>query len=816
MASLEVLEGIAHPIFVKDRMHRFVYLNEAACALFARPPEDMLGRTDHDFVPKEQADAFCAIDDEVLATGEDSQVEEVFTDPTGVTKTFLTRKRRATIPGADGPEDVIVVSIFDITELRLSINALRENDARFREMADGAPVMIWVTNAAGESTMFNQLWTDVTGQAEADALGTGWLNCVHDDDRERVLATFIEASASLQPVEIEYRLRRRDGSWAWVLDQGRPRLTERDEFAGYVGALIDISERRAAELALERSERRLSTVFGQTMVGILHRDLDNRVLMVNQRFCELLGRTKEELDGLPMHDFTHPDDYPANERKWLKHVRTGEPFQLEKRYLRPDGEAVWCEVSVSFIMDAHGRPESTIVVIQDIALRRQAEQERLQAQQQLAHLASHDVLTGIANRGYFLERIDEMLRVRGNHLIALHYIDLDGFKEVNDTLGHAAGDALLYQVGRRLEQCIGEADILARLGGDEFAIAQRSPPGPDSARRLAEKIIDALAVPFDIEGAGASVGASIGIAFAPIDAGHSSDLLKAADTALYRAKSGKRGSYCMFERGMDAAMRTRHLVRIELAGAMSRGELELHYQPLFDIASNHITACEALARWRHPERGLIPPNEFIPVAEESGLIIPLGAWVLEKACADAARWPIDAAVAVNLSPLQFRNSSLVDTVAKALAAADLRPDRLQLEITESVLLDDSAGNLATLRALRQLGVRIAMDDFGTGYSSFGYLRSFPFDKIKVDREFVRDLPDSPESLAILRAVVGLGQSLGMTTTVEGVETQDQLSAVRTEGFVEAQGYLLGVPVPNAEMVKILHGHRPVRGRVRSA
>lgn len=800
---LSILEGVAVPVIVKDREHRFHYLNEAACQLLGQPIALLVGRTDFDFLPQEQAAAFCAVDDEVFRTGESREVEETITDANGSARVLLTRKRLATIPGTGGDVSVVVAVITDITELKRSLDQLSNSDARFRTLTDGAPVMIWVTDAAGASTMFNQLWTEVTGQSEQEALGLGWTRCVHPDDRDRVLESFFEASLKNAPIETEYRLLKRDGTWAWVLDKGTPRSTEGGAFAGYVGAVLDITDRKVAELERQRSDRRLSTVFGQTMVGILHRDLQNRVLMVNQRFCELLGRSKEELEGLSMQDFTHPGDFQENERTWSKHLATGEPFQLEKRYLRADGESVWCAVNVSFILDEKGKPESTIVVIQDISERKRAEQERQAVQQQLAHLATHDMLTGLANRAHLVERADEMLRALGDGLVAVYYIDLEGFKAINDTLGHHAGDALLYQVGQRLGRCVGEADILARLGGDEFGVVQGSTGGREGACSLAEMIIEVMAEPFEIEGTSAGIGVSIGIALGPTDADDSSDLLKAADIALYRAKSDGPGSYCLYEKGMDTPIRTRQLMRMELAGAISRGELELHYQPLIDTETNAIKACEALVRWRHPQRGLIPPAEFIPVAEECGLIVPLGAWVLRQACRNAAAWPVTIDVAVNLSPEQFRDHSLTETVASALSEAGLPACRLQLEITETVLLADSSGNLATLRALQKIGVRIAMDDFGTGYSSLGYLRSFPFDKIKLDREFVRDLPGSYESLAILRAVAALGKSLQMTTTAEGVETMEQLSLVRDEGFSEAQGYLISKPVPQDDMVKML-------------
>lgn len=799
-----VLSGISQPVIVKDRAHRFRYMNDAACALIGRSRNEMLGRTDHDFIAKEEADAFCAVDDEVFATGEERQTEEKITGADGTVRTLITRKRPVYLPGPAGDEVVVVAIISDVTQLRQSAAALRESEGRFRAMADNVPVMIWATDPSGSSTMFNRLWTETTGQTEAEAVGFGWLEVVHPDDRQRVVQGFVDASERRAPVVVEYRLRRADGNWSWVIDAGQPRFALDGSFLGYVGSALDITERRSIETALKESEGRLATVFGQTLVGILHRDLDDNVLMVNQRYCDIVGRSREQLEKLSIQAFTHPHDYPDNLELWRKHRLTGEPFQLEKRYLRSDGASVWCAVNVSFIVDEEGKPTSSIVVVEDITQRRKAEQDRLLAQRQIGHMARHDMLTGLPNRLSFHERLDQALpTATAERQLAVLCLDLDGFKAVNDTFGHPAGDALLRKVGERLQQCVQHGDTVARFGGDEFSIVQVGIEKPDDAVNLAQRIISALVEPFDLDGLSVVIGTSIGISFAPTDGDTTDDLLKAADIALYEAKATRRGTYCVFNPSMHEHLQARQATKLALGGAMARGELELHYQPLVNIGSGVVNACEALLRWRHPVRGLISPVEFIPLAEETGLIVPMGEWILEEACRQAATWPHRIGVAVNLSPVQFKSKRLVEAVAKALALAGLDARRLQLEITESVLLDDNEGNLAVLQDLRKLGVLIAMDDFGTGYSSLGYLRSFPFDKIKVDREFIKDLPNGRESLAILRAVSGLGHSLGIMTTVEGVETDAQLAAVRAEGFDEAQGFLFSRPLIPSELKLLL-------------
>jgi diguanylate cyclase (GGDEF)-like protein len=430
------------------------------------------------------------------------------------------------------------------------------------------------------------------------------------------------------------------------------------------------------------------------------------------------------------------------------------------------------------------------------------EYRRIEAR--MAYMARHDALTDLPNRLFLRDRLSASLdETRKGENLAVLCLDIDRFKEINDTLGHTRGDAMLKAVAERLRRCMGEHDLLARLGADEFAVLQLNGEQPFSATSLAGSLIEALSQPFDLDGQQVTLGMSVGIAVASVSSNDADELLKNADLALHRAKAEGGGTYRFFEAGMDAEMQARCKMQFDLRKALSNGEFELHYQPVVNLERNEICGMEALLRWNHAERGRVSPAVFIPVAEETGLIVPIGEWALRQACADAASWPEHVKVAVNLSPAQFRNSNLVQMVFAALAASGLSAGRLELEITESVLLHDSGTTVAILHQLRALGVRIAMDDFGTGYSSLGYLRSFPFDKIKIDRCFVKDLADDDGgSLAILRAVSNLGSSLGMATTAEGVETQDQVDKVRAEGCTEMQGFFFSPPRPLKEIERL--------------
>jgi diguanylate cyclase (GGDEF)-like protein len=419
-------------------------------------------------------------------------------------------------------------------------------------------------------------------------------------------------------------------------------------------------------------------------------------------------------------------------------------------------------------------------------------------------MAMHDELTNLPNRLFFREQIENRLtQIDRDQKFAVLCLDLDDFKSVNDTLGHPFGDKLLRQVGERLRSCLREGDNLARLGGDEFALLQGGITQPTDTASLMTRIIEVISAPFDLAGHQVVIGISIGVAVAPTDAADPDQLLKNADLALYRAKADGRGTYRFFEAEMDARMQARRALELDLRRALMKGEFEVYYQPLVNMKTELICGFEALIRWNHPERGIVSPAEFIPLAEETALVVPIGEWVLRQACEEAAKWPSEICIAVNLSAAQFKTPGLSQIVFNALANSGLAADRLELEITESVLLYNSKSTLDTLHHLRALGVRISMDDFGTGYSSLSYLRSFPFNKIKIDQSFVHDLSTNKDSMAIIRAVVGLGNSLGMVTTGEGVETQEEVDYLKREGCTEAQGYFFGKARPAKDAATLL-------------
>ena len=430
---------------------------------------------------------------------------------------------------------------------------------------------------------------------------------------------------------------------------------------------------------------------------------------------------------------------------------------------------------------------------------------RIASEDKIAYLAHYDTLTGLANRFTFDEKLNAAKQFAHDFgcQLSLLFVDLDGFKNVNDTLGHGVGDALLKEVAARLTYVIGAKDFCARLGGDEFAIVHVSEDARSTAASLAEKIITVVSDGHIAGGNQVFIGASIGISVLCGGTEDTAALLKHADLAMYCAKADGRGVYRFFEPEMGRQAEIRRSLELDLRKAVANGDFQLYYQPVVNLKARKVTGVEALMRWNHATRGFVPPIEFIPLAEETGLIVPMGEWALRRACADATQWPDDIRVAVNLSPVQFRNTNLTTEVVDALGASGLAPDRLELEITESVILGDSSETLLILHRLRELGVHISLDDFGTGYSGLGYFRAVRFDKVKIDQSFIREMHNQPESLAIVRAAIGLGENLGICTTAEGVESLAQLERLLSEGCTEVQGFLFSKPQPNANVINMI-------------
>jgi diguanylate cyclase (GGDEF)-like protein len=538
-------------------------------------------------------------------------------------------------------------------------------------------------------------------------------------------------------------------------------------------------------------------------------DKDLRLKHVSARYCDLVGKSESDLIGRDVGEClpTAPlESCTADEKYALKvlnrHLGKHEGFRDLDVPVELNGVRMLWSFTARPALTATGEFDGFRGVGRDVTAAREARRK-------IEHMAKYDALTGLPNRTLLREDIDRALSRldRRGETFALLLLDLDHFKMINDTQGHPVGDALLIKVGEALKGLVREHDTVARLGGDEFAIILTMLETPKEAANFAERITKALSKPFNLGVCDAMIGVSIGIAYAPIDGTDADTLVRHSDLALYKAKNDGRGGYSFFEQEMDAAARRRHQLEVELRLAIENGGLQLYYQPQVHAATRRLISFEALVRWNHPTLGMLSPVEFIPLAEEVGLIQPLGAWVLAEACREAMYWPENIRIAVNLSPIQFRSPSLFDQVRTVLLKTGLNPDRLELEITESLLMDNTGLVESTLAALKGLGVRIALDDFGTGYSSLSYLRKYQFDKIKIDRSFVENIDSEPDSLAIVDAIIRLARDLRMSLTVEGVETDAQLTSLRSRGCEHIQGFLISKPAPANEIERFLHEER---------
>ncbi|WP_149540807.1 EAL domain-containing protein [Siccirubricoccus phaeus] len=535
---------------------------------------------------------------------------------------------------------------------------------------------------------------------------------------------------------------------------------------------------RRAHRRERQAEQKLRSLADAAVEGLLLCE-EGRITGSNRSLQGLLGRADEWFTGQRLEALLPPGQtLPA---------ALAAEGRAEAEFLAASGEIIPVELVTRPLLH-HARSQQAVAV-RDLRDRRRAEAR-------IRFLAQHDPLTGLHNRAGFGLELERALALHGRsgQGFALLALDLDRFKWTNDTMGHQVGDALLVKVAARLRAAVHATDVVGRPGGDEFAVLQLDTSQPEAATALAQRCIELLSRPFIVQGQVLNIGASVGIALYPQDGTDIATLARNADLALYRAKSEGRGTHRFFEAEMDTRMQRRRMLEVELRSALALRQFHLEYQPLLGLDGDTVTGFEALIRWAHPERGLISPAEFIPLAEETGLIIPIGEWVLREACREAAGWQEPATIAVNLSPLQVHSPGIVEAVRGACAAAGLDPHRLELEVTETALLTDTDHSFGTLRALKALGVRISMDDFGTGYSSLSHLRRFPFDKIKIDRSFVADLGENADSAAIVGAVIVLGKSLGMLTTVEGVETAGQLAHVRARGCDQVQGFLVGRPM----------------------
>ncbi|WP_019905524.1 EAL domain-containing protein [Methylobacterium sp. 77] len=701
------------------------------------------------------------------------------------------------VPLADGS---IVYTFADVTARQMAERSMRESEASYRLLADFLPQMLWITDEQERTTYSNRHFERYYGQNPGTFEER--LAFFHPDDNARLRGAVCDGHRDRKDFDFEIRIRRADGVYRWHKVNKRP-LRLVDGQHGWLGTALDIDDIITARMELERTSALLRLAQDAAEAGVWEWDVATGRVWQSPESARMQGLPFDEANaaaGLSMSmaewERNVPEDDLVRVRaEGVRAITTRTNHRVEFRGIHPrTGECRWFQGFGRAVLDPQTGEVCRFVGMNlDITARKESDQR-------IAHLACHDALTGLPNRAFFHDRLEQVLAsVRsGKGATAVLCLDLDRFKAINDSLGHLAGDTLLQVVAERLGTVLGPRDVVSRLGGDEFGIILVDLREIDEAVTVARKAIDAIAQPIKLNGHLANIGISIGIAHAPVDGLEADPLLRHADLALYRAKAAGRNTLRVYEASMDAAIEERLQIEFELRQAVLNRDLSLHYQPVVDLATDTVSGFEALMRWSHPTRGMIPPSTFIEIAEETGLIVELGNWALREACREAASWPQPARIAVNVSAMQFREPGLEQSVIMALSASGLAADRLELEITESVLIQDTEAVIISLHRLRYLGVRIALDDFGTGYSSLSYLRQFPFDKIKIDRSFIREIADA-DTAAIVRSIVGLGERRGTTITAEGVETRAQLDLVRAEGCNEVQGFYFSKPVPARDL-----------------
>ena len=794
-----LVESSSDLIWEVDAHGTYTYVSPKIRELLGYAPEEVIGRTPFELMPAGEAERVSALFNGIVASRQPGfGIENINCHKDGHLVVLETNATPIFDPagglvGYRGMDR-------DITARKQVERALRQSQESLAEAQRIASLGSWEWDIiTGELRWSDEIYRIFGLLPESfNATYATFLQAVHPDDRARVQQAVKASVEHARPYRIEHRVVRPDGAERIVQERGEVTLDAGGNVVRMVGTVQDITEQKLAELRLHQAAR----VFENTSEGVMITDADQRITAVNQSFTRITGYGEDEVRGREpaiLRSGRHDDDYYR--RMWAA-IHTSGRWQGEIWNRRKDGADYPEWLNISVVRDDAGAIINYIGVFADITSIKEA-------QDKLEYTAHHDALTGLPNRLLFRDRMEQTLAIsrRNGRGVALHFIDLDRFKVINDTLGHEAGDLLLQEVSRRLVSCLREEDTVARMGGDEFVVIQKGIAQPEDAALLSTRMLAEINRPFSLAGHEISTSLSIGISLYPQDGDDVSALLKNADAAMYRAKEKGRNGYQYYSNEMTAAGIERLELESDLRQALSRNELRVYYQPQIDIASGQIVGAEALVRWQHASRGLIPPSVFIPMAEDNGMIGLLGEWVLDVACADAMAWQTAGLpplrVAVNVSGRQIGNDHVVDKVAAALKNSGLAPQFLEVEVTESVVMQDAARAISTLNALRDMGVTLAIDDFGTGYSSLSYLKRFPLNKLKIDKSFVDGMVDDPDDAAIVMAIIAMAQSLRHTVIAEGVETAAQVERLRAYGCDEIQGFFFSPPLPGEQFVEFL-------------
>ncbi|MDJ0688768.1 MAG: EAL domain-containing protein [Xenococcaceae cyanobacterium MO_188.B32] len=699
--------------------------------------------------------------------------------------------------------------ILEAQNLKQELEQLREQEERFRQIAENVREVFFMISAQTDEILYiSPTYEKVWGRSCQSLYENpqSWLSAIHPEDSLRAIATIETQFRTGDEFEEEYRIVRPDGSVRWIWVRAFPIRDDRGEVNRFVGVAEDITKRKEAEEALKKSEEQFRLTFEMAPIGMAITTLDGKFKRVNQALCDSLGYTSQELLQLSFTDISHPEDLELHlslEKKLAEGKE--EDFQIEKRYLAKDNRVVDTLLKVVIVRDSNGKPLHFNNQILDIT-------ERKQMERQLLHDALHDALTKLPNRALFMDRLEQELKraqTQEKYEFAVLFLDLDRFKVVNDSVGHLIGDKLLIKIARRLEECINPTDTVARLGGDEFTILLENIQSIEEATLVAERIYHALALPFHLDGYELFTSASIGIALSSDGYEKPEDILRDADLTMYSAKERGKARYEVFDPSMHELAIKRLQLETDLRRGLERQEFQVYYQPITSLQTGNLSGFEALARWQHPTRGLISPTEFIPIAEETGLIISFGNWLLKEACQQLRHWQVKynshppLKISVNLSGKQLTEQNLVDKIEEILQETNLDGQFLKLEITESILMDNLETATNILLALREKNIQLSIDDFGTGYSSLSYLHRFPVDTLKIDRSFIEQMQSNQGNSAIVKTIVTLAHILNMDVIAEGIENTSQLAQLKLLKCEHGQGYYFSKPLTKEEAEELI-------------
>jgi PAS domain S-box-containing protein/diguanylate cyclase (GGDEF)-like protein len=751
-------------------------------------------------------------------------------------RTIICEWHNTPLKQADGTVTGVLSMVAEVTDRVRAIEQLRESEERFRTMADSAPMLLWLSDSDGLCTFFNQTWLKFTGRTLEQEIGNGWAEGVHPEDVRCCLQTYMSAFQARESFQMEYRLRRADGEYRWILDAGTPRFTPGGSFVGYIGCAIDITDRKRASEAVRESEARYRHLIESTIEGVWVVDAEDKTVFVNRQMAEMLGYTPEEMQGQPLLAFLDEESLPLATAGSSRR-RQGIQERQDFKFRRKDGSELWAIVSTNPIFDAAGNCAGALSAITDIT-------ERKRVEEKLQYYAFYDPLTGLPNRALFQARAGELISrasLGEGGLFAVLFLDLERFGIVKYTLGHLVADKLLIATARRLEGCLRPTDTAARVGSDEFAILLTDIQDVSQALSIAERIYQQLALPFDLDGREVFSTTSIGIALSWRDEhlAHTQsiascrdaiyrvsnrvsnrvfepenpnsqlptliydqpeDILRDADTAMHHAKVHSQAHCAVFHPAMHSGALTRLQLESDLQRAIQRQQFQVYYQPIVSLATLRIVGFEALVRWEHPSRGMVSPGEFIPLAEETGLITFIDLWVLREACWQLGVWqrafpaPQPLMISVNLSGVQLGQLGMIERLDQILRETGIDGGSLKLEITESAFMENTAAEIGMLEQLKALGIQLSIDDFGTGYSSLARLHQLPVDTLKIDRSFVSRMTADGDNSEIVHTIVRLAHTLGMDAVAEGVETPEQLEILRTLQCEYGQGYFFSKPV----------------------